>query len=145
MSDHRGARVGKYLLAFGLLATLVACGGSGAGGSETSKTVRVILGHLRFAPAALTVQVGTTVHFVLQNSDAIGQEFVLGSDAVQQQHERDRMNGEHMMEGVGMMAVAAGKTVELSYMFSSPGRLIYGCHVDDHYGQGMRGVVTVTS
>ena len=134
----------RMLFLCSVLFVFVACSGTGTGGAGTTKTVRVILGHLRFAPAALTVKTGTTVHFLLQNSDAIDHEFVLGSDEVQQQHERMRMNGEHMMEGVGMMAIAAGKTMDLTYTFSTPGRLIYGCHVDDHYAQGMRGVVTVT-
>ena len=124
---------------------LVACSGAGPGGPGTTRTVRIILGHFRFAPAALTVQVGTTVHFVLQNSDVIDHEFVLGSDALQQEHERMRMSGEHMMQGAGMIAVGASKIVDLSYTFSTPGRLIFGCHVEDHYARGMKGVVTVTA
>jgi uncharacterized cupredoxin-like copper-binding protein len=133
------------LLLSAILLALVACGGSGAGGPSRTKTVRIILGHLRFAPADVTVQAGTKVHFVLQNSDAIDHEFVLGSDAVQQEHEDMRMSGGHMMDDAGMVAVGAGKTVDLSFTFSTPGRSIYGCHVDDHYSQGMKGVVTVTA
>jgi len=50
--------------------TAVACGGGTVGSNQPTRTVRIILGHLRFAPAAITVKAGTTVHFILANSDA---------------------------------------------------------------------------
>jgi uncharacterized cupredoxin-like copper-binding protein len=134
------------------LAVLVACGAAAPERAAT-RTVRVILSHFRFAPDKVTVEAGTSVRFVLVNSDPIPHEFVLGSKEVQQEHERMRMDGGHMMEestsmmkdGPGVASVPAGKTVNLSYTFSRAGAVIYGCHVDDHYTQGMKGTVTVTS
>ena len=123
----------------------VACGGGSGGSADSTRTIRIILGHLRFAPAAITVKAGTTVHFILANSDAIDHEFVLGSEEIQKDHEDMRMNGDHMSEsGMGMAEVPATKTVNLTYTFSEPGTLIYGCHIDDHYPQGMKGTVTIT-
>jgi uncharacterized cupredoxin-like copper-binding protein len=127
----------------------VACGGGGGTTAGSTRTIRIIFGHLRFAPAAITVKAGTTVHFILANSDAIDHEFFLGSEEAQRDHGM-RMSGGHMMDSEemasgGMAEVPATKTVNLTYAFSEPGTLIYGCHIDDHYSQGMKGTVTVTS
>lgn len=89
------------------------------------------------------------MNFILANSDAIDHEFFLGSEEAQKDHGM-RMSGGHMMNGEemassGMAEVPATKTVNLTYTFSEPGTLIYGCHIDDHYPQGMKGTVTVTS
>jgi uncharacterized cupredoxin-like copper-binding protein len=135
---HRRA----VILALCALLLLAGCAG-GSGGAST-KTVRIIAGHLRFAPSALTVKAGTTVHFVLVNGDPIEHEFVLGPQEVQQMHEESRMSGQHMMSEAGMVSLAATKTVELTYTFATAGTVIFGCHVDDHYAQGMKGTVTVT-
>jgi len=56
----------------------------------------------------------------------------------------DKMGGQGMT-GPGMATVHSTKTVDLTYTFPTPGAVIYGCHVDDHYGQGMKGTVTVTT
>ena len=88
------------------------------------------------------------MRFILANSDAIDHEFFLGSEDAQEEHGM-RMSSGHMgdegMSGGGMAEVPAAKTVNFSYTFSTPGTLIYGCHVDDHYAQGMKGTVTITS
>lgn len=124
------------------LLLLAACGGRS--GTSATKTVRIIAGHLRFAPSALTVKAGTAVRFVVVNGDPIEHEFVLGSEDLQRMHEQARMKGEHMMSEAGMVSLSAGKTVELTYTFAAAGTVIFGCHVDDHYAQGMKGTVTVT-
>lgn len=137
--------------AFALSAALfvaVACGGGSGGSAGSPRTIRITLGNLRFTPATITVKAGTTVHFILTNSDAIDHEFVLGSEDVQREHEDMRMKGDRMADGMtsaGMAEVPATKTVNLTYTFSEPGTLIYGCHVEDHYPQGMKGTVTITS
>jgi uncharacterized cupredoxin-like copper-binding protein len=138
-TPRRLVRVSFVLLSL----LLIACGGSSRSANGTT-TVRIILSHLRFAPAALTVKAGTTVHFALVNSDPIEHEFVLGSEEVQEQHERMRMSGSGMMHGSGMAAIPAGKTEELTHTFERAGTVIFGCHVDNHYAQGMKGNVTVT-
>ncbi len=137
------------MIAAAALIALVSCGGGTGGSARPARTVRIILGHLRFAPAAITVKAGTTVKFILANSDAIDHEFFLGSEEAQKDHGM-RMSGGHMMDeqgmtGDGMAEVPAAKTVDLVYTFSTPGTLIYGCHVDDHYAQGMKGTVTITA
>ena len=146
LARQSSKRMPRLLVCAGLILA-VACGG-GSGGSA-SRTVRIILGHLRFAPATITVKAGTTVHFILANSDAIDHEFFLGSEDEQKEHgmrmSEGHMMGNEGMSGGGMAEVPATKTVDLSYTFSTPGTLIYGCHVDDHYAQGMKGTVTITS
>ena len=130
-------------MCFALAFTIAACGG-GSGASATDRSVRVILGHLRFAPDTVTVEAGTRVKFVLVNSDAIDHEFALGTEEVQQRYESMMMGGHAMMRSSGSAAVPAGETVELTHTFDEPGTLIYGCHLPGHYGGGMRGTVTVT-
>jgi uncharacterized cupredoxin-like copper-binding protein len=139
----------RALVLCAVLFVFVACGGGGGGSAGSTRTIRIILGHLRFAPATITVKAGTTVNFILANSDAIDHEFFLGSEEAQRDHGM-RMSGGHMMDdeemaSMGMAQVPATKTVNLSYTFSEPGTLIFGCHVDDHYPQGMKGTVTITS
>lgn len=125
-----------------MVVLLGACAsGSGAG----TRTVRVILGHLRFAPNALRVEAGTTVTFVLVNGEAIDHEFVVGPEEVQQEHAKVAASGEHGGHGFNRVAVPANKTVRFEYTFDQPGTLLYGCHVEGHYEQGMRGTVTVAA
>jgi uncharacterized cupredoxin-like copper-binding protein len=145
----RSSSRGRALVLCVLLFGAVACGSGGGTTAGSTPTIRIILGHLRFVPAAITVKAGTTVNFILANSDAIDHEFFLGSEEAQKDHGM-RMSGGHMMNGEemassGMAEVPATKTVNLTYTFSEPGTLIYGCHIDDHYPQGMKGTVTVTS
>lgn len=64
--------------------------------------------------------------------------FVVGSEEVQQQHARAAAEGDHGAHDPNRAAVPAGDTVEFTYAFDEPGTLIYGCHVDGHYGQGMK-------
>lgn len=143
MRKGRVAVVGAAIMA--LLA--VGCGsGSGSGGSGgATRTVRVVLGHLRFAPDALTVKAGTTVTFVLVNGEAIDHEFVIGDEATQKEHAMAASSGDHGGHDPNRVAVPPNKTVRLDYTFDQPGTLLYGCHVAGHYGQGMKGTITVTA
>ncbi len=136
---QNGVRAAVACFAF----ALAACE-SGGGTSFTDRSVRIIVGRLRFAPDMVTVKACTSVRFVLVNADAIDHEFVLGTEEVQQQHEKMMMGGHAMMQTPASAEVPAGRTVELTYTFDEPGTLIYGCHIPRHYGQGMRGTVTVT-
>ena len=41
------------------------------------------------------------------------------------------------------LSLQPGETKSLTWMFSAPGELIYGCHEPGHYAAGMRGDLTV--
>ncbi len=128
-----------------LVSVLAACGGASPN-VESEKTVRIILGHLRFAPDSFSVAAGTTVNFVLVNGDPTDHEFVVGTEEVQKEHARAAaFAGDHAAHDPNRAAVPAGETVEFTYTFDQPGTVIYGCHVDGHYAQGMRGTIEVTA
>ena len=95
---------------------------------------------LAFDPAAVEVAAGDTVTFVITNSGKLPHEFVLGDAAYQDQH----AEGMSMDHGDGnAVSLAPGKTGKVTWTFVDAGEVLYGCHVDGHYSNGMRGVVTV--
>jgi uncharacterized cupredoxin-like copper-binding protein len=120
-----------------LVLAAVTLGGCEAGPRE----VRVEIRHSRFAPEAITVEEGSTVRFVIENTDPIAHEFILGDQAVQDRHE----NGTEPEHGTkpGEVSIPAGETRATTYSFAGPGTLIFGCHLPGHFAFGMRGVVSV--
>ena len=93
-----------------------------------------------FEPKRLEVEKGSTVTFVLRNSDPIDHEFILGDAEVQRMHE---VGTDKQHDRPGQISVPAGATRETTYTFEEAGTLIYGCHVHGHYDYGMRGAVEV--
>jgi uncharacterized cupredoxin-like copper-binding protein len=136
-----------------LAVVLAACGaaalvtvwpaGSRAGGGE--RTVVVTMCHSRFEPAAVRVDPGERVRFVLRNTDPIDHEFILGDDAVQRRHEQGRERHHHG-DVPGERSVPAGREAATTYAFpAGPGGslLEFACHLPGHYAYGMHGAVRV--
>jgi uncharacterized cupredoxin-like copper-binding protein len=127
-------------------ATLVvvrAAGSRAVDGGE--RTVVVTMRHSRFEPAAVRVEPGERVRFVLRNTDPIDHEFILGDDGVQRRHEEGRER-EHHGEVPGERSVAAGREAVTTYAFPTflGGRALeFACHLPGHYAYGMRGKVRV--
>jgi uncharacterized cupredoxin-like copper-binding protein len=125
-------------------ATLVVwAAGSLAGGGE--RTVVVTMRHSRFEPAAVRVDPGERVRFVLRNTDPIDHEFILGDDAVQRRHEEGRER-QHHGDVPGERSVPAGQEAATTYAFPAGpgGRLLeFACHLPGHYAYGMHGTVRV--
>jgi uncharacterized cupredoxin-like copper-binding protein len=129
-------------------AMLVAVGAAGcssraeAGARVGEHTVVIVVHHSRFQPAEVTVEPGTTVRFVVRNTDPIDHELILGDQAVQQWHERGT-DSDHA--GPGQVSVPAGQERSTTFTFSyaGAGQLEYACHLPGHYAYGMRGVVRV--
>lgn len=105
------------------------------------QTVVVTVRHSRFIPADVTVRPGSTVRFVITNTDPIDHEFILGDETVQRRHE----TGTEPSHGAvpGEVSVAPGETAGTTYTFSRPGRLLIGCHAPGHYAYGMKGSVRI--
>jgi uncharacterized cupredoxin-like copper-binding protein len=115
------------------------------GGGEATPTVVVTMHHSRFQPEVVRVAPGTTVRFLLRNTDPIDHEFILGDDAVQRRHERGRERHHHG-EVPGEVSVAAGQEAATTYAFPARlagGTLEFACHLPGHYAYGMRGLVEV--
>jgi uncharacterized cupredoxin-like copper-binding protein len=114
-------------------------------GGEATPTVVLTMHHSRFQPEVVRVSPGTTVRFLLRNTDPIDHEFILGDDAVQRRHEQGRER-EHHGEVPGEVSVAAGGEAATTYTFRAggPARLEFACHLPGHYAYGMRGVALVS-
>jgi uncharacterized cupredoxin-like copper-binding protein len=124
-----------------ILAALAACSTGAA--AEKKRTVVVTIHHSRFAPDKLEFEAGSTVRFVVRNTDPIAHELIIGDAAVQAVHEIG--TGHHHGAIPGEISVPAGKERSTTYTFDEPGTLIFGCHLPGHYNFGMRGEITITS
>ena len=130
------------LRAFATL-TLLAAALAGCGGGASERAIEVRMHYSRFLPQAITVRVGTTVDFTLDNTDPIDHEFIIGTVAQQLAHERGNPNDPHT--GPGEAAVPADVTRHIRFTFTKPGTLQFACHRPGHYAYGMVGTITVTA
>jgi uncharacterized cupredoxin-like copper-binding protein len=110
--------------------------------AAATRTVVLTMHHTRFQPAVVKVEPGTTVRFVLRNTDPIDHEFIVGDEAVHQRHRvgRDR---HHHGEVPGEISVPSGTQAATTYRFDRPGRFAYACHLPGHEAYGMVGTVEV--
>ena len=114
----------------------------GAAARATNGTVHMTIHYSKFEPADLAVEPGETVRFVIENTDPIDHEFILGDEQVQLVHEEG--TEAHHAPRPGEVSVPAGETVVTTYTFPKiSGSLIFGCHLPGHYDFGMRGTVTI--
>lgn len=97
----------------------------------------------RFEPAALEVEPGETVTFVVTNEGKKEHEFVLGDVAYQESHGEEMAAGEAHHEANGV-TLAPGATEELTWTFPETGGVLYACHVAGHYDGGMVGAISVS-
>ena len=84
-----------------------------------------------------------TGRFVVQNTDPIDHEFIVGDQQVQDIHEAG--TEAYHPPRPGEITVPAGTTMTTTYTFpSKPGSLIFACHLPGHYAYGMRGFIAIT-
>jgi uncharacterized cupredoxin-like copper-binding protein len=127
-------------VAMGLAGVLVVA--AARPGVAPVRTVVVTMRHTHFEPAAIRVDTGTTLRFVVRNADPIDHEFILGDAATHAQH---RVGRETHHDGTvpGEVSVPSGGTVVTSYRFDRPGQVAYICHLPGHEAYGMVGEVEV--
>jgi uncharacterized cupredoxin-like copper-binding protein len=132
-----------FLVAAGLLVTagtlLLQAGRAPA---ATQRTVVLTMHHSHFQPDAVEVEPGTTVRFVLRNTDPIDHEFIVGDEAVHQRHRVGRERHHHG-DVPGEVSVPSGSEASTSFRFDRPGRVAYACHLPGHEAYGMVGTVEV--
>ncbi len=133
----------RLLAPFLLLVPLAGCAATAQAGPPPAIVQHVTIHWSRFHPATFDFAEGTTVRFVIHNTDPIDHEFILGSRAVQEHIERTA-HPDHDGSVPGQISVPAGATVETTYTFGRPGTVLLGCHVAGHYAYGMRGKVRVS-
>jgi uncharacterized cupredoxin-like copper-binding protein len=128
-----------------LIAALLSSSACGSGdGTEpgTTQEVHVELHNSRFVPDHFEFAVGTTVKFVVENTDPIDHEFLIGDEAAQQAHEEG--TEAHHGAKPGELSIPIGETRTTTYTFDEPGTLLIGCHLPTHYDYGMRGTIKIT-
>ena len=104
--------------------------------------VRVTIRDSRFVPDNFEFEAGTTVTFVVENTDPIDHEFLIGDEDVQRAHEEG--TEPHHGAKPGEISIPIGETRSTTYTFDEPGRLLIGCHLPTHYDYGMKGDITIT-
>jgi uncharacterized cupredoxin-like copper-binding protein len=135
-------------LAAACLLVLAGCGDSGSPAAPSpapsgAETIEIdALDSLRFDPDELTVSVGDTIQFVVTNAGSGDHEFVLGDADVQQAHEDEHGHGGD--DALATLELPPGTPETATVTFDAPGEVLYGCHIDGHYGAGMVGTLTVT-
>ncbi|HEY7400898.1 MAG TPA: plastocyanin/azurin family copper-binding protein [Actinomycetota bacterium] len=106
------------------------------------RTVHIRIHFSRYTPDVVDVRPGETVRFVVENTDPIDHEFLVGDREVQRIHEKGTEPSHPPRPGE--MSVPAGTTRVTTYTFpSAPGSLIFACHLPGHYAYGMRGTITI--
>lgn len=98
----------------------------------------------RFEPAAVEVEPGETVTFVVTNEGEQDHEFVLGDVAYQESHGEKMAAGE-MHHEANAVTLEPGATEELTWTFPETGGVLYACHVAGHYDGGMVGAISVSA
>jgi uncharacterized cupredoxin-like copper-binding protein len=113
-----------------------------AGDGTGPRIVHIRIHFSRFAPGSIDVEPGETVRFVVENTDPIDHEFIVGDERVQAAHETG--TEAHHEPRPGEISVPAGQTVVTTVTFPSrAGELLFGCHLPGHYAYGMRGTISI--
>lgn len=116
--------------------------GGAVPGVDGAREVRIVVHHSRFDVATVEVEPGETVRFVLENTDPIDHEFIVGDARVQLAHERG--TEAHHPPKPGEITVPAGATRSTTVTFpTSPQTTLFGCHLPGHYAFGMVGTVRI--
>jgi uncharacterized cupredoxin-like copper-binding protein len=134
----------RTVVSAGVLLALAAGSGACTKAAATpgSRTVHITIHFSTFDPGRVHVEPGETVRFVVENTDPIDHEFILGGRFVQLIHERG--TEAHHPPRPGEISVPAGQTISTTYPFpNAAGELTFGCHLPGHYAYGMRGTVTI--
>jgi uncharacterized cupredoxin-like copper-binding protein len=111
----------------------------------SDRTVEVTaLDALAFDPSHLTMAVGQTITFEVTNVGSNTHEFVIGDAEFQREHEEEMSGGATNMRHEGnTLVLDAGETGILTWTFTNPGEVLYGCHEPGHYAGGMVGSIEI--
>jgi len=140
-----------------LVAVLLLAASTVAGGTVTARralvaaddrplgpgAVTVTLGieHSAFNMKELEVRRGTTVTFVVRNTDPIAHELIVGDAAVHRRHESGTESNHDRVPGE--LTVAPHATASTPYHFATPGTFVFACHLPGHVAYGMAGAIRV--
>jgi uncharacterized cupredoxin-like copper-binding protein len=134
---------GRRVLVATLLALATATTAAGCRGQQVGPiTLRIMIHYSRFEPSQLTAPHGVPITFELVNEDPIGHEWLIGDAPF---HARHR-HGTEVQHGARPNEISLPPlgTVETTLTFSTPGQILYICHLPGHEAYGMVGTLTVT-
>ncbi len=106
-----------------------------------TRTIHIQIHFSGFDPSDIAIEPGQTVRFVVENTDPIDHEFIVGDEQVQRTHEAG--TEAHHAPRPGEISIPPGETVVTTVTFPSQGALLFGCHLPGHYAYGMRGSITI--
>ncbi len=123
-----------------------AVGEAGTAG-KVDRTVTVTMtDSMRFTPASVAAKQGETIKFVVKNAGQLKHEMVLDTEKELKEHyELMKKFPEMEHSDPQMVTVAPGKTGEIVWRFTKPGKVDFACLQPGHYDAGMKGLVTVAA
>jgi uncharacterized cupredoxin-like copper-binding protein len=115
---------------------------------KPARTVTVVMndgdGTMKFTPDSLAVKKGEQVRFVLENKGAVAHEFRLATVEDNDEHAammREMPDMKH--HEANAVTLDPGKSGEILWRFTNPGRFEFACLIPGHREAGMHGTVTV--
>jgi uncharacterized cupredoxin-like copper-binding protein len=87
----------------------------------------------------IRVEKGTILRLVVHNADPIDHELIVGSQAVQDSHER---SSQVVHNGPGEISVPAHSVAVTWWRVT--GDTMFGCHMPGHWAYGMQGLIVAT-
>lgn len=119
--------------------------------AEADRTIAIETASSACSPDDVIVSAGETVTFEITNVDAVDHDFVLGDEAIQQEHadlmtrvgQDDGTPHELVHEEPNAVSIPAGGSSTITWTFSEPGTVLYGCQVPGRYQSDMLGTITI--
>ena len=104
--------------------------------------VDIAIHYSHYQPATIVVPANRPITFVIDNTDPIDHEWIVGDEAVHQRH-RTGTEPYHAARPTEV-SIDAGATRTTTVTFTTPGTLTYVCHLPGHEAYGMTGTLVVT-
>lgn len=121
---------------------------SGAPGkpADVKRTIEVTMGdNMRFEPSTIDVKAGETVRFKVTNIGRVQHEMVIGSLRELTRHAKQMREYPDMKHHEpNQLSLMPGKSGELVWKFTQPGRVDFACTVPGHLEAGMVGHILVS-
>ncbi len=101
-------------------------------------------GTMSYTPDLVDVKRGEQIRFVIRNEGALTHEFMLASEQENAEHGKlmERFpNMEH--DDPNGKTLEAGKSAEIVWKFTKPGKFEFACLIPGHHQAGMHGLIVV--
>ena len=111
---------------------------------KPSRTIKVDMSEMAYAPARIEVKRGEQVRFVIRNVGADDHEFLLATTEENLKHGEAMKNNPHMAhDEPNGVRLAPAKSAEIVWKFTNAGTFEYSCLIPGHREAGMTGQILV--